>query len=136
MPSRKRTCVNRLKQSSVEKLTKDLNAIMHEQQSLSVSWSSEGDLLFESSTPMCSFEIGHGAVIFRDPGSVAREEESEASSLSVEQKQYKASVAYSSAEKLPPHSGGKRVNFRNPIPKTVKIKKPTEQGPGEEQLKR
>ncbi|OWM86393.1 hypothetical protein CDL15_Pgr021479 [Punica granatum] len=136
VPSRKRTCVNRLKQSSVEKLTKDLHAIMHEQQSSCFSGSSEEDLLLESTTPMCSFEIGHGTVIFRGPSSLAREEESEASSLSVDRKQYKASEAYSRTANLPPHRGGKGLSFLSPSPRMEKIKRPIDQGSGLEQLKR
>lgn len=136
VPSRKRTCVNRLKQSSVEKLMKDLHAIMHEQQSSCFSGSSAEDLLFESVTPMCSFEIGHGTVILRDPSTIAREEESEASSLSVDQKQYKANVAYSHAVNLPPHRGMKGGDFPCPIPRTGMSKKPVEHRSGKQQLKR
>ncbi|CAN0842639.1 GATA transcription factor 26 [Linum grandiflorum] len=89
VPSRKRTCVNRPKQSSVEKLTKDLYTIWHEQQSSCFSSiSEEGDLLFESETPMVSVEIGHGSVLIRHPSAIARDEESEASSLSVHNKKY------------------------------------------------
>ncbi|XP_071697440.1 GATA transcription factor 26-like [Rutidosis leptorrhynchoides] len=85
VPSRKRTCFNRPKQSSVEKLTRDLHTILHEQQSY-FSGSSEEDLIFESDTPMVSVEIGHGSVLIRHPNSSAREEESEASSLSTDTK--------------------------------------------------
>ncbi|XP_071730841.1 GATA transcription factor 27-like isoform X2 [Rutidosis leptorrhynchoides] len=86
VPSRKRSCVKRLKQSSVEKLTKDLHTILHEQQSY-FSASSEDDLIFESETPMVSVEIGHGSVLMRHPNSTTtREEESEASSVSVDTK--------------------------------------------------
>ncbi|KAL2926678.1 GATA transcription factor 26 [Bienertia sinuspersici] len=94
VPSRKRTCVTRAKQSSVEKLTKDLYTILHEQAS-HLSVSSEEDLLFESETPMVSVEIGHGSVLIRHPSSFAREEESEASSLSVDYKPCKADDSYS-----------------------------------------
>ncbi|CAI0417771.1 unnamed protein product [Linum tenue] len=102
VPSRKRTCVNRPKQSPVEKLTKDLYTILHEQQSSCFSGTSEDDLLFESETPMVSVEIGHGSVLIRHPSAIARDEESEASSLSIENKFYPANEAYS-------HS----VNFSN-----------------------
>lgn len=94
VPSRKRTCVTRAKQSSVEKLTKDLYTILHEQAS-HFSVSSEEDLLFESEAPMVSVEIGHGSVLIRHPSSIAREEESEASSLSVDNKPYRADEGYS-----------------------------------------
>ncbi|XP_020217403.1 GATA transcription factor 26 [Cajanus cajan] len=94
VPSKKRTCVGRPKPSSVEKLTKDLCTILHEQQSY-FSASSEDDLLFECETPMVSVEIGHGSVLIRHPSYIAPEEESEASSLSVDNKQCPMSEAYS-----------------------------------------
>ncbi|XP_050228182.1 GATA transcription factor 26 isoform X2 [Mercurialis annua] len=106
VPSKKRTCVNRPKQSSVEKLTKDLYTILHEQQSSCFSGSSHEDLLFESETPMVSVEIGHGSVLIRHPSTIARDEESEASSLSVENKPYSTNEAYS-------HSAGIRVHNEN-----------------------
>ncbi|KAL9327487.1 hypothetical protein ACSQ67_002490 [Phaseolus vulgaris] len=91
---KKRTCVSRPKPSSVEKLTKDLCTILHEQQSY-FSASSEEDLLFESETPMVSVEIGHGSILIRHPSYIVREEESEASSFSVDNKQWPTSEAYS-----------------------------------------
>ncbi|KAI3756570.1 hypothetical protein L1987_56391 [Smallanthus sonchifolius] len=111
VPSKKRTCVNRLKQSSVEKLTKDLHTILHEQQSY-FSGSSEEDLIFESDTPMVSVEIGHGSVLIRHPNSMAREEESEASSLSVDTK----NEAYSRLTTLPVYNANKGGNFSS-LPK-------------------
>lgn len=87
VPSRKRTCVARPKPSPVEVLTKDLYTLWYEQQSSCLSGSSEEDLLLESDKPMVSVEIGHGSVLIRHPSSLVREEESEASSLSVD-KQY------------------------------------------------
>ncbi|KAI8546699.1 hypothetical protein RHMOL_Rhmol07G0140200 [Rhododendron molle] len=101
VPSRKRTCVGRPKPSSVEKLTKDLCTILHEQRSSHFSVSSEEDLLFESDTPMVSVEIGHGSILIRHPSSIAREEESEASSLSVENKRHPPNEAYSHFAALP-----------------------------------
>lgn len=109
VPSRKRTCVSRPKQSPVEKLTKDLYNILHEQQSSYFSGSSEDDLLFESETPMVSVEIGHGSVLIRHPSSIAREEESEASSVSVENKQYSSNEAYSRS--LPVYNDNSGGNF-------------------------
>ncbi|XP_057761526.1 GATA transcription factor 26 [Arachis stenosperma] len=94
VPSKKRTCVGRPKASSVEKLTKDLCTILHEQQSY-FSTSSEEELLFESETPMVSVEIGHGSVLIKHPSYVAREEVSEASAVSVDNKQCLVSEAYS-----------------------------------------
>lgn len=134
VPSRKRTCVNRSKPSSVEKLTKDLYTILHEQQSSCFSGSSEEDLLFESETPMVSVEIGHGSVLIRHPSSIARDEESEASSLSVENKQYSTNEAYSHSVTLPVHNENKSVHI--PYPVMGKAKNPTGQGMQQEQLKR
>lgn len=105
VPSRKRTCVNRLKQSPVEKLTKDLHTILHEQSYF--SGSSEEDLIFESDKPMVSVEIGHGSVLMRHPNSMAREEESEASSLSVDTK----NEAYSRLTTFPVYNANKGGNF-------------------------
>ncbi|XP_047328795.1 GATA transcription factor 26-like [Impatiens glandulifera] len=96
VPSKKRTCVGRPKASSVEKLTKDLYTILHEQQSSHLSVSSEEELLIESDTPMVSVEIGHGSMLIRHPNSV-KEEESEASSLS---ESYMPSVVVHRNEKL------------------------------------
>ncbi|XP_073261146.1 GATA transcription factor 26 isoform X2 [Populus alba] len=133
VPSRKRTCVNRPKQSPVEKLTKDLYTILHEQQSSCFSGSSEEDLLFDNETPMVSVEIGHGSVLIRHPSSI-RDEESEASSLSVENKQYSTNEAYSHPVILPVHSENKSVNMAYPI--TVKTKNLSGQGMQQEQLNR
>lgn len=136
VPSRKRTCVNRTKPSPVEKLTKDLYTIWHEQQSSCFSGSSEEDLLFESETPMVSVEIGHGSVLIRHPSSIARDEESEASSLSVENKQYSTSEAYSQTVTVPVHNETINSNIQSIV--IEKATNPT--GPGmqvqQEQLKR
>lgn len=133
VPSRKRTCVGRPKSTAVEKLTKDLYTILHEQQSY-FSGSSEEDLLFESETPMVSVEIGHGSVLMRHPSSIAREEESEASSISVDNKQF-VNEAYSESSILPVHyeTEKKVVNFS-----TLGIgrKHPSGQGFLQEQIKR
>ncbi|XP_023539802.1 GATA transcription factor 26-like isoform X3 [Cucurbita pepo subsp. pepo] len=100
VPSRKRTCVDRPKSTAVEKLTKDLYTILREQQSY-FSGSSEEDLLFESETPMVSVEIGHGSILMRHPSSIAREEESEASSISVDHKHFSVNEAYSESSIVP-----------------------------------
>ncbi|PNY05248.1 GATA transcription factor 26-like protein [Trifolium pratense] len=110
VPSKKRTCVGRSKPSSVEKLTKDLCTILHEQQSY-FSASSEEDLLYESEAPMVSVEIGHGSVLIRHPSYVARDEESEASSLSFDNRQYLMSEAYSYSGAVLTHNGSSRTNF-------------------------
>ncbi|KAL6536540.1 hypothetical protein OROGR_013112 [Orobanche gracilis] len=89
VPSRKRTCVARPKPSPVEKLTRDLYTIWHEQQTSCLSVSSEEDLILGSDKPMVSVEIGHGSVLIRHPSLIApQEEESEASSLSVDNKRH------------------------------------------------
>ncbi|KAL1200618.1 GATA transcription factor 26 [Cardamine amara subsp. amara] len=99
VPSKRRTCVGRPKSSSVEKLTKDLYNILQEQQSSCLSVSSEEDLLFENEMSMVSVEIGHGSVLMRNPHSFAREEESEASSLSSIENKSSVSEAYSHSVK-------------------------------------
>ncbi|KAF2315115.1 hypothetical protein GH714_038183 [Hevea brasiliensis] len=134
VPSRKRTCVNRSKPSPVEKLTRDLYTIWHEQQSSCFSGSSDEDLLFESETPMVSVEIGHGSVLIRHPSSIARDEESEASSLSVENKQYSANEAYSHSVTLPVHNENKSVNMQSLV--IEKSKNPAGPGMQQEQFKR
>lgn len=110
MPSKKRTCSGRSKPSSVEKLTRDLCTILHQQQSY-FSASSEEDLLFESDTPMVSVEIGHGSILIRHPSSIARDEESEASSLSVDNKQCLMNEAYSFSSTIPMHSDRSGMNI-------------------------
>ncbi|XP_022155526.1 GATA transcription factor 26-like [Momordica charantia] len=135
VPSKKkRTCVSRSNPSAVEKLTKDLHSILHEQQSY-FSGSSEEDLLFESEIPMVSVEIGHGSVLMRHPSSIAREEESEASSLSVDNKQFSVNEAYSESSILPVRgeTENKMINLS-----TLGIgrKHPNGQGFIQEQIKR
>ncbi|XP_052170505.1 GATA transcription factor 26-like [Diospyros lotus] len=134
VPSKKRTCVSRPKPSPVEKLTKDLYTILHEQQSSHFSGSSEDDLLFESDRPMVSVEIGHGSVLIRHPSSIGWEEESEASSLSVDNKLQQANEAYSSLTALPVNIDNKGVNFRGLG--IERGKKTTGQGMQQEQIKR
>jgi hypothetical protein len=131
VPSKKRACVSRSKPSPVEKLTKDLCTILHEQQSSYFSGTSEEDLLFESETPMVSVEIGHGSVLIRHPSTIAREEESEASSLSVEKKQYLTNEAYSHPLNIPVHKG---IGYINPA--IGKAKNPFGQGMQQQQFKR
>ncbi|KAL3039522.1 hypothetical protein AAZX31_01G191400 [Glycine max] len=132
VPSRKRTCVGRPKPSSVEKLTKDLCTILHEQQSY-FSVSSEEDLLFESDTPMVSVEIGHGSILIRHPSYIAREEESEASSLSVDNKQCPMSEAYSFSGAIAMHNDSSRL--KSSSLEVEKIGNSTGQGMQQEQLK-
>lgn len=113
MPSRKRTCVSRAKPSPVEKLTKDLYCILHEQQSSNLSGSSEEELIFESETPLVSVEIGHGGVLIRHPNTVVRDEESEASSLPIDNKACSANDAYSSLAPDPVCIESKGTNLLN-----------------------
>ncbi|XP_061343938.1 GATA transcription factor 26 [Gastrolobium bilobum] len=133
VPSKKRTCVGRPKPSSVEKLTKDLCTILHEQQSY-FSASSEEDLLFENETPMVSVEIGHGSVLIRHPSYIAREEESEASSLSVENKRSSISEAYSHPGAILTHNDSSLMNFSSP-PGVQKVRNSAGQGMQQDQLK-
>ncbi|URE26170.1 GATA transcription factor 26 [Musa troglodytarum] len=79
---------------SVEKLTKDLYSILHEEQASNLSRSSEDDLLYESGTPLGSFEIGYGGVLIKHPNSESVDEESEASSFPVD-KSYVMNEGYS-----------------------------------------
>lgn len=131
MPSRKRTCVTRPKPSPVEKLTKELYNIWHEQQSSCLSATSEEELLLETDKPMVSVEIGHGSVLIRHPNSIAREEESEASSLSIDNKQQ----AFNS--QLFAFPGLMEEAAANLSSKGFdKIKKPSSLGMGLEQLRR
>lgn len=113
MPSRKRTCVSRAKPSPVEKLTKDLYCILHEQQSSNLSGSSEEELIFESETPLVSVEIGHGGVLIRHPNTVVRDEESEASSLPIDNKACSANDAYLSLAPDPVYIESKGTNLLN-----------------------
>ncbi|XP_025887324.1 GATA transcription factor 26 isoform X2 [Solanum lycopersicum] len=133
VPSRKRTCISRSKHSSVEKLTKDLCTILHEQQSSYFSGSSEEDLLFESDKPMVSVEIGHGSVLIRHPNSIGREEESEGSSLSVNNKRHYVNEAYSRLS-APPVNINRGVNLPNLG--TEITKKPNSQGMEQHPIKR
>ena len=125
--------MGRPKPSSVEKLTKDLCTILHEQQSY-FSASSEEELLFESETPMVSVEIGHGSVLIRHPSYIAREEESEASSLSVDNKQCPMSEAYSFSGAILMHNDSSGMNFSSQG--VEKIRNSAGQGLQQEQLKR
>ncbi|XP_039022617.1 GATA transcription factor 26-like isoform X2 [Hibiscus syriacus] len=134
VPSMERTFLNRPKQSSVEKLTKDLYTILHEQQSSYFSGSSEEDLLFESETPMVSVEIGHGSILIRHPSSIARDEESEASSLSVENKQYSVNEAYSYSSNFSAYNDIKAVKLLGRA--IEKAKNPAGPGMQHEQFKR
>lgn len=136
VPSRKRTCVNRPKPSPVEKLTRDLHTILHEQQSSCLSGSSEEDLLLESEMPMGSVEIGHGTVLIRHPSAIARDEESEASSLSVDRKHYKTSEAYSHPMSIPLYNNARTVSFPSAKPGMEKSKSSSGQGMRVEHLRR
>ncbi|MCI36884.1 GATA transcription factor 26-like, partial [Trifolium medium] len=127
------TCVGRAKPSSVEKLTKDLCTILHEQQSY-FSASSEEDLLYESEAPMVSVEIGHGSVLIRHPSYVARDEESEASSLSFDNRQHLMSEAYSYSGAVLTHNGSSRTNFSSQG--AEKARNSAVQGMKQEQVKR
>ncbi|CAM8882899.1 unnamed protein product [Rhodiola kirilowii] len=84
---KKKTVVPRSKPSPVQKLTRELCTILHEQQSF-FSGSSEEDLIFDTATPMLSVETGHGSVLIKHPRSIGQEEESEASSLTFDNRPF------------------------------------------------
>lgn len=109
VPSKKRTFVTRPKPSPVEKLTKDLCSILHEDQYSNLSIISEDDLLYDSGTPLGSSEIGYGGVLINHPHSKSVEEESEASSLPVD-KSYTTNEGYSGS---PVNTESKRTSFLN-----------------------
>ncbi|GLJ39429.1 hypothetical protein SUGI_0805380 [Cryptomeria japonica] len=88
VPSKKRTCMFRQRPSSLEKLTKSMQHISQEQESSSLSSSSEENVLFECKASFDGAEIGLGSVFMRQQHSVLIEEESEASSLLIENKGY------------------------------------------------
>ncbi|KAF3792994.1 GATA transcription factor 26, partial [Nymphaea thermarum] len=112
VPSKRRTCLSRSKPkpSPVEKLTKDLYSILHEQELSYPSGSTEEDLIFENEKPMVSVEIGHGGVLIKHPHSTAQDEESEASSLVIQNKGYSVSESYSMSSSVPVHTQRKGIN--------------------------
>ena len=121
MPSRKISCVTRLKPSPVEKLAKDLNSIMHGEQLYNLSGSSEEDLLYHTETPVGSFEIGSGSVLLRHPNSKSLEDESEASSIPADNKSYITSESYSGSASFVVHSGNKAaINLNAPTARPKK----------------
>lgn len=71
---------------------------------------SEEELLFESDEPMVSVEIGHGSVLIKHPSSLAREEESEATSFSVENKSSAVNNTYSCPASVHRHNHFKGDN--------------------------
>ncbi|XP_042375951.1 GATA transcription factor 26-like [Zingiber officinale] len=95
----KKTFVTRPK-LSVEKLTKELYSIWHEQQASNLSRTSEDDLLYSSITPLGSFEIGYGSVLIKNTNSKTIDDESEASSFPVD-KSFFTNEAYSDSAFLP-----------------------------------
>lgn len=87
IPSKKRTCMFRQRPSSLENLTKSVQVSQGQDLSY-LSSSSEDDLLYECKDQMVAPEIGLGGVFIRQPHSATREEESEASSLLIDNKGY------------------------------------------------
>ncbi|XP_065006401.1 GATA transcription factor 26-like isoform X2 [Musa acuminata AAA Group] len=118
VPSKRRTFVTRPKPSPVEKLTKDLCSILHEEQASNLSITSEDDLLYESLTPFDSSEIGYGGVLIKHPNSKSVEEESEASSLPVD-KSYLRNEGYTGSS-FPVNIEGKGTSFLNSGTGTMK----------------
>uniref|UniRef100_A0A7N0VGP8 GATA-type domain-containing protein n=1 Tax=Kalanchoe fedtschenkoi TaxID=63787 RepID=A0A7N0VGP8_KALFE len=108
-PAKRRTCIPRPKPSSIATLTKDLCTILHQQQS---SRFSEEDLLFESDRSMFSGETGHGSYLIRDTSSLTREEDSEATSFSADNKSILGSETCSSPKGLLVHTSSKSVKFQ------------------------
>uniref|UniRef100_A0ACD5UCP0 Uncharacterized protein n=1 Tax=Avena sativa TaxID=4498 RepID=A0ACD5UCP0_AVESA len=120
VPSKKRSCVTRGKPSQVEKLAKDLNSILHEQQSYYLSGSSEEDLLYHSETPVGSFEIGYGSVLLRNTNSKSAEEDWEANSVPADNKSYLTSESYSGTASFVVHSESKGASNSNAEPEKPK----------------
>ena len=88
----------------MEKLAKDLNSIMHQEQLYYLSGSSEEDLLYHSETPVGSFEIGYGSVLLRNSNSKSVEEDWEANSVHADNKSYLTSESYSGTASFVVHS--------------------------------
>uniref|UniRef100_A0A7N0VMG0 GATA-type domain-containing protein n=1 Tax=Kalanchoe fedtschenkoi TaxID=63787 RepID=A0A7N0VMG0_KALFE len=103
-PAKKRTCIPRPRSSSIAALTKNLCTILQQQQSSGFPVSSEEDLLFESDKSIFSAETGHGSYLIRDTSSMTREEDSEASSFSVNNKPYLGSETSFYPKPLPVHT--------------------------------
>uniref|UniRef100_A0ACD5US34 Uncharacterized protein n=2 Tax=Avena sativa TaxID=4498 RepID=A0ACD5US34_AVESA len=120
VPSKKRSCVTRGKPSQVEKLAKDLNSILHEQQSYYLSGSSEEDLLYHSETPVGSFEIGYGSVLLRNSNSKSAEEDWEANSVPADNKSHLTSESYSGTASFVVHSENKGASNSNADPEKPK----------------
>ncbi|KAL9668238.1 hypothetical protein QQ045_002616 [Rhodiola kirilowii] len=102
-PAKKRTSISRPTSSSIAMLAKDLCTILHQQQSSGFYGSSEEDLLFECGKSFFSSESGHGSYLIRDTSSITREEDSEASSFSVDNKLSLGSETCSYPKPLPVH---------------------------------
>lgn len=104
VPSKKRAFLACPKASSIEKLRKDLYSILHEEQASNMSRTSEDDnLLYESGIPFDSSEIGYGGILIKHPYPKSVEEESEASSFSVD-KLKTIKEGYSSSTSFPVNS--------------------------------
>lgn len=119
MPSRKRTCVGRPKPSPVEKLTKDLYCILHEQQLSNISALSEEELLLESGTLMDPVEIGHGGVLIKHLNVVAQDEESEASSLPIDCRAHITENAYSGPASILVNAANTRISCPHMVSEKV-----------------
>ncbi|XP_019445027.1 PREDICTED: GATA transcription factor 26-like isoform X3 [Lupinus angustifolius] len=100
----------------------------------SQKFDASSDLLFESETPMVSVEIGHGTILMRHPSYIAREEESEASSLSIDNKQCAVNNAYLYPGAILMHNDSSGMNFSSQG--VEKVRKTTGQGMQQEQLRR
>ncbi|RRT54350.1 hypothetical protein B296_00049227, partial [Ensete ventricosum] len=121
VPSKKRTFITRPrpKSSPVEKLTRDLYSILHEEQASNLSRTSENDLLYESGTPFGSSEIGYGGLLIKHPNARLIEEESEASSFPID-RSYIISEGYSGSASVPVNTENKGLSILNPGTDTKK----------------
>ncbi|KAG6515734.1 hypothetical protein ZIOFF_026163 [Zingiber officinale] len=120
VPSKKRAFLACPKPSSIEKLTKDLYSILHEEQASNMSRTSEDDnLLYESGIPFDSSEIGYGGLLIKHPYPKSIEEESEASSFPVE-KLKTIKEGYSSSISAPVNSDNKGTSCTKSSADTMK----------------
>lgn len=118
-PSKKKMFISFPKPSPVEKLTKELHSILYEEQASNLSRMSEDDLLYESGNPLGCSEIGYGGVLIKHPSPKFVEEESEASSFTID-KSYITNNGYSGSVPLYINTERKGITSRNSCIGTIK----------------
>ncbi|XP_074592893.1 GATA transcription factor 26-like [Curcuma longa] len=118
-PSKKKIFISCRKPSPVEKLTKDLHSILYEEQASNLSRMSEDDLLYESENPFGCSEIGYGGVLIKHPSPKFVEEESEASSFTID-KSYITNNGYSGSVPLYINTERKGITSMNSCIGTIK----------------